>query len=379
MNEDNSIQQVNCNLSNSHLCVLLIEDNRMDAELLMDLFDSEKDIHIEWVSQLVDGIKKVENKSYDMILLDLNLPDSNGLSTFDKLNEKASDIPIIIITGDENPKQAVEAVKKGAQDYLIKNKWDASFLLPRAIRLSVERNTIRKKLLLANEQLKEKNKELDQFVYMLSHDLKVPLNSIIGFSDLLIRNETTLKEEVKDYSQYIFNSANNMQSLIEDLLAFTYTKKQTLTIDTISFNYCVDIAVQLLKMEIRCSDAKIERDSLPEVRGDQKMLVQLLQNLIGNALKYVDKKTPIVRLTCETVDQQLILGVKDNGIGISPEYFDKIFEPFKRLHSDDIYKGTGVGLAICKKIVERHNGKIWVESKPREGSHFKFYLSILNI
>ncbi|ETR74010.1 MAG: two-component hybrid sensor and regulator [Candidatus Magnetoglobus multicellularis str. Araruama] len=357
------------------LNVLLIEDNRMDAELFMDVFTNEEDIHIKWVTKLSEATEKIQKNHYDMLLLDLNLPDSTGLDTFNTLKTKAKDIPIVILTGDDNEQNALDAVRMGAQDYLVKKTYDANFLLPRTIRLSIERDHIRKQLNWANKALKEKNDSLNQFVYMVNHDLKVPLNSIIGFSQLLINEiDDNIFKNVKEFSQLIHHSGTKMAFLIEELFAFINAENQAMNMKKVSINDCVDEVTHMLTIEIEKANGQIFRDALPNVIGDNHLLTQVFQNLIGNALKYLDNKSPQIHITYEMLDNKHIIGVKDNGIGIRPEHFNEIFEPFKRLHTQDKYTGTGIGLAICKKIVDRHMGKIWVESESGNGSHFKFYL-----
>jgi len=369
-----------------NLSILLIEDNRMDAELLLDVFRNEQDIHFEWEQTLSEGLKILKNKHIDMVLLDLNLPDSKGIKTFEQYQLKAPDTPVIILTGDDNNQQAVDAIRKGAQDYLIKQVWDASYLIPRSIRLSVERANIRKQLFSANKSLVTKYKELDQFVHMVSHDLMTPLNSIIGFGHLLDEEvdkylcggtEKCSFSYMKEYVQEILNTSMKMSGLIQDLLALAYAENSELKLEDVILADCFAVAIKMLNQNIRETDAQIECDLLPDVKGDNHLLNQLFLNLISNAIKYVDNKIPKIQVTHDIVDNRSIIGVKDNGIGIKSEYFDEIFNPFKRLHSSQKYSGTGIGLATCKAIVERHHGKIWVESEPGKGSHFKFILGTL--
>jgi light-regulated signal transduction histidine kinase (bacteriophytochrome) len=225
----------------------------------------------------------------------------------------------------------------------------------------------------ANEELERKNAELDQFTYIASHDLQEPLRKVTAFSGMLRQDlGDSLPERAEKDLGFIMDAARRMQKLVQDLLALSRSGRMDMNCERISLNHCADRAIDSLGMRIKESRAEITRDQLPHVWGDQTMLTQLYQNLLSNALKFTDSNRPLVRLTAERINGQLILGVKDNGIGIDPKYTEQIFAPFKRLHGRGEYEGTGIGLAICRKTVERHNGKIWIESSRGKGAHFKF-------
>jgi len=163
-----------------------------------------------------------------------------------------------------------------------------------------------------------------------------------------------------------------MQRLIKDLLALSRTGRSAHKREKISLSECADQALEALAMRVKETGAQIIRDKLPDVWGDSTLLTELYQNLIGNALKFCENHHPLIHLTVEERDGDRIFGVKDNGIGIEPQYAEEIFKPFRRLHGRAEYEGSGIGLAICRKIIERHRGKIWVESEPGKGSHFRF-------
>ena len=229
----------------------------------------------------------------------------------------------------------------------------------------------------ANQELRRRNAELDEFTYVASHDLQEPLRKLTAFSSLLPRDSgRDLPEKAREDLEFITDAAQRMQLLIQDLLTLSRTGKSAMKHERVSLSACVDRALEALAAPIEETDAEISRDELPDAVGDASMLTQLYQNLIGNALKFNARvRRPMVHLTAEQDDGQWILGVRDNGIGIKPEYAEQIFAAFKRLHGRDEYAGTGIGLAICRKTVERHGGRIWVESEPDKGSHFKFTLS----
>jgi len=225
----------------------------------------------------------------------------------------------------------------------------------------------------ANEKLERKNTELDQFTYVASHDLQEPLRKVIAFSGMLRQDlGDRVPERAEKDLGFIVDAARRMQKLVQDLLALSRSGRVAMKWETVSLNHCVDQATETLAMRIKESQAEITRDDLPQVWGDRTMLTQLYQNLLSNASKFTGANRPLIRLTAERINGQLTLGVKDNGIGIESKYAEQIFAPFKRLHGRAGYEGTGIGLAICAKTVERHGGAIWVESKPGKGAHFKF-------
>jgi signal transduction histidine kinase len=175
--------------------------------------------------------------------------------------------------------------------------------------------------------------------------------------------------------EFITTSALRMQKLVSDLLDLSRAGSSQLNRERIALNDCVRTALEALSLRIEEASVQVTVDDLPEVYGDQTLLNQLFQNLISNALKFVSTRTPEIHVTCTHENGNVVIGVRDNGIGIDPQYVDKIFAPFKRLHGRKDYEGTGIGLAIARKAVLRHRGRIWVESEPDHGAHFKFTLS----
>ncbi|NUM54579.1 MAG: PAS domain-containing protein [Candidatus Hydrogenedentes bacterium] len=228
-----------------------------------------------------------------------------------------------------------------------------------------------------NAELQARNQELDEFTYIASHDLQEPLRKQVAFSDALREDlaEGNLDEVERDLAT-ITSAAKRMQTLVRDLLMLSRSGRQTMDWEVVDLNECVALALDALQFRIEQEQAVIVQTTLPSVRVDKTLMAQLYQNLIGNAIKFHGSSAPRVRLTVESTHEQYILGIADNGIGIKAEYGEQIFAPFKRLHGRHEYEGTGIGLAICRKIVERHGGRIWVESAPGQGSHFKFTLPI---
>lgn len=226
-------------------------------------------------------------------------------------------------------------------------------------------------------ELKSRNMELDEFSYVASHDLQEPLRKLVAFSKLLKSDlGGDLPEAAAADLHHITASATRMQALVQDLLALSRAGKSAMKIEAVHLAECVEDVRDALKIRIDESGAEIIHSELPAVEGDRTLLRQLLQNLIVNAIKFVPAgRQPRILVTAERSKDTIVFGVKDNGIGIEPEYVDQIFAPFKRLHGRGEYEGTGVGLTICRKVVERHGGKIWVESEPAKGSHVKFTIN----
>jgi PAS domain S-box-containing protein len=225
-----------------------------------------------------------------------------------------------------------------------------------------------------NEELLRSNRELEQFAYVASHDLQEPLRMVSSFTQLLsMRYKDQLDAEAQEFIKFAVDGASKMQELINDLLEYsriaTRGKNPVLT----DMHDILGQVMKNLSVIIQEKNALVTSDELPVIYADGGQMVQLLQNLIGNAIKFCDT-SPRIHVAVKEEKDHFLFTVSDNGIGIETQYFERIFQIFQRLHSRDEYGGTGIGLAICRRIVERHGGKIWVESKPGEGASFKFTL-----
>lgn len=228
-----------------------------------------------------------------------------------------------------------------------------------------------------NEELKRSNQELDQFAYITSHDLQEPLRAIAGYTQLLEREyQERLDPTAQEYISYVVDGATRMQHLIRDLLAYSRAGTCTQVFTATNCNQVLHRAVANLEVAIAESIATITHDPLPTLTVDKNQLLQLFQNLIGNAIKFCRDKPPQVHIAAELIEQAWRFQVRDNGIGIKPQHLDRIFVIFKRLHTRKEFPGTGIGLAICKKIVERHDGCIWAESQLGVGTTFYFTLPL---
>jgi light-regulated signal transduction histidine kinase (bacteriophytochrome) len=228
-------------------------------------------------------------------------------------------------------------------------------------------------LKLMNERLKKSNEELEQFAYIASHDLQEPIRMISNFSELLKQDfYDELSEEGRDYIDVISEGSERMAEIVSDLLDYSRIERRKKPFQDVDLNVVLKEAMSNIDLLIKNKEARITYDELPCVYADKVQLALVFQNLISNAIKFVKDKMPIVQISAYDKEDQHVISIKDNGIGISKEYHDKIFEIFKRLHSKDEYPGTGIGLSSCKKILERHRGDIWLESEPGKGSTFYF-------
>ena len=229
----------------------------------------------------------------------------------------------------------------------------------------------------ALEELERSNRELEEFAYIASHDLQEPLRMVSSFLQLLQdKYKGKLDEEADQYIHFAVNGAERMQGLIVDLLTYSSLFRRS-ELEPVDLNLVLNEVVSGLAAVIQESDATITNDDLPTVAGIKSQLLQLFQNLVSNAIKFRKPGTnPLVHISAKKWYREWIFSVRDNGIGIEPEYYDRIFQIFQRLHTRTEYPGTGIGLALCKKVVEGHNGRIWVESKPGEGTTFYFAVPV---
>ncbi len=252
----------------------------------------------------------------------------------------------------------------------------ANALLEERVRqrtIELEQQTER--LQLSNLALERSNIELQQFAFVASHDLQSPLRTISSFVQLLERRYSDeLDEQGQRWMRSASEATQRLSILIRDLLELSKVDSRAQSFRLVKLDDVVDSALLLLNESLEDTKAQIERSPLPEITGDRSQLVQLFQNLVSNAVKYSGNDTPRIRIDAERFGAEWEIRVRDRGIGIDAEHLDRIFEIFRRLHSQKAYPGTGIGLAVCRRVVTRHGGRIWVESTPGEGSTFKIRL-----
>lgn len=249
----------------------------------------------------------------------------------------------------------------------------------RAANESLERRVAErtKELAAANRELERSNDELRQFAYIASHDLQEPIRMVSCFGQLLrSRHAEQLNAEARQWLDFVIEGGQRMQELINDLLDYSRVDGQARPFQAVPLERVLEHVQANLRSSIRDTGAEITHDELPVVVADKPQLIQLLQNLVANAIKFHETGPPRVHLSATRGDDCWQVSVRDQGIGIDPKYHERIFDFFKRLHGRDRFPGTGIGLAICRRVVERHGGRIWVESQPGQGSTFRFTLPL---
>jgi signal transduction histidine kinase len=225
------------------------------------------------------------------------------------------------------------------------------------------------------EDLRRSNEELEQFAYVASHDLQEPLRKVASFCQALqLRYQDSLDERANQYIEFAVDGARRMQVLINALLALSRVGRGPDSSEAVDLDDVLVTAERALADEMQASGAQVHAESLPVVRGERSLLVSLFQNLIGNSVKFRGGEPPVVTVACSAGTGEWELSVADNGIGIEPEYAERVFQIFQRLHARDAYEGTGIGLALCRKIVERHGGRIWLDPAYSPGACFRLTL-----
>lgn len=374
----------------------------------------------------------------DLILLDIMMPEMNGYEVCQHLKSepKTREIPVIFISAKDEVFDKVNAFAVGGVDYiskpfqfeevlarieshltlrnLQKQLKEQNVLLQEEIssRLAVEKTLDEKNqvlqqeisnrcavekalqeqnlllqqeisnrqraesaLLKSNQELARSNAELEQFAYVASHDLQAPLATIASYAQLLEkRYKDQLDSQASKFIGNIVHGCTRMQTLIDDLLEYSRVGRSQKPFQIIDCNHVIQQVIANLQGAIRNNQAVVTYTELPAVMGDISQLVQLFQNLVSNAIKYRQDESPTVYINAYKQENNWLFSVSDNGIGIASQYQERIFQIFQRLHTQKEYSGTGIGLAICQKIVERHGGSIWVDSEPGQGSTFHFTL-----
>jgi signal transduction histidine kinase len=358
-------------MSGAPIDVLIIDDDMGDRmQIRRALAKSGVAHELVEAANMDEALQACEEKRFDTVILDYNMPGLDGLGGIARLRERRPLLPIIMSTGQGCEQVAAEAIKLGALDYLPKSDITGE-TIRRAIESAIQRASL-------NRKVAEQQEALENFARILAHDLKNPIASIVGFADLNafeLQKENFDRERVLQSCQRIGRAARNMQAIIETLRQYTQLDAKV-EFGPVSMRAVIDSVVENLERTIRERGADIVYGDLPTVRGNVPQLTQLMQNLIGNGIKYCEAATPVIRILArEQPGGSWQFEVRDNGIGIPARDCDRVFEPFKRLHSASRYEGTGLGLAICRKIIERHEGSIWCRSAEGEGTSFFFTLT----
>jgi signal transduction histidine kinase len=362
----------------NRLRVLLIEDSPSDAEIeIVELRRAGFDVAADVVDTREQVRERLKKNTYDVILADYSLPNFRGMDALNIVRESSLTTPLILVTGALNSETAVECVKQGAMDYVLKDHLARLAISVRRaledVRLRQERARAQEQLANKVEELARSNCDLEQFAYVASHDLQEPLRMVAAYTQLLSeRYQGKLDSTADRYIGYAVEGATRMQALLEDLLAFSRVGRSGAIPAPTDLNSAVDEVLKNLALALKEHSVTVTCNPLPTIMADRFQIVQLFQNLLGNAIKFRAKRNPCVTISAESKGPDWLFSVFDNGIGIAEEHKDLVFKIFQRLHTRTEYSGNGVGLAICKKIVEHNGGRIWVESELGRGSNFRF-------
>ncbi|WP_254565072.1 response regulator [Oscillatoria sp. HE19RPO] len=322
----------------------------------------------------------------DLILLDIMMPDLTGYEVCESLqsNPQTCKIPIIFLSALDDSTAKVKAFSSGGADYITKPFQTEEVLARIHKQLTIERlqrQLIQKnqELQTLNEELQRSNAELEQFAGIASHDLQSPLQLIMGYADMLLwQYDTLLDEKGEHYLSEISKASQRMNQLIHDLLSYSRVRSGKVELEPIDCEVVLAEALANLQEDINSSGACITHDTLPIVLGDRTQLIQLFQNILSNAIKFRRPQVPPKINISLTLNPENFaeFKIQDNGIGIAEEDYPVVFEIFKRIHAYNKYPGTGIGMSLCKKIVEVHGGRIWLTSQLHIGTTFFFTLTL---
>ena len=371
--------------------ILLVDDRKEDI-LSLEVILANSNYKFEKATSGREALRiLLKEQDFAIILIDVQMPLLDGLETamLIRESEKLRHIPIIFLTANiDRPNNVFKGYQAGAVDFMLKP------VVPEIIKAKVavfaelyrktQELTVQKQNLLALNieleksagELMRSNKDLEKFAYVASHDMQEPLRTIISYVELIQRRYNgSIDKEMGKYMDFVVDAGYRMRDLIMGLLEYSRADREEKPFELFNCEDVLKNVLANLQGSIEENKAIIESDPLPKVTASYLQILQLFQNLISNAIKFKKDGSPQIKVSYKKIEGYHLFSIGDNGIGIEPEYKDKIFEIFKRLHPIGEYMGVGIGLAICKKIVERHKGKIWVESVPGNGSTFYFTVS----
>jgi signal transduction histidine kinase len=364
--------------------VLLVDDDNLDQRLTKQALAKSSDrilFNVETAVTLDGALRLISVKRYDVILLDLGLPDSQGLETVKKVRNVNLQLPVIVLTGLADEELGLEAIKEGADDYVVKGNY-LEHVLVRIIRYSVRRKEVEDKLRKANEKLKENDELKNEFISMVSHELRTPLSIFKNvISNALAGVMGRISRKLRDNFETMNESINRLTRFIDNFLDISKIESGRMELHRFKLSMSELVCEVVDSFRQLARDKSIELQSIvPEsqliVDADRDKTIQVLTNLIGNAIKFVPVRKGRIIVQVKDLGEEVEVDVEDNGIGIEKEDTEKIFLRFTRIERDssDGTRGTGLGLPIAKQLVEMQGGRIWVESKPGEGSIFSFVI-----
>jgi signal transduction histidine kinase len=357
--------------------ILIVDDDGSTRKSLALVFEKHG-YKVETAQAGQKALEKTRESFFNLVLLDLNLPDMAGIDLVEPLKEMRPDIVVIMATAYASLETAVQALHKGASAYITKplNIDEVLATIREALekqRLVKEKKEAEEQLQHYAAQLERSNQELEEFAYMVAHDLQEPLRMVGGYVQLLAQAyQGKLDSNADDFIKYAVDGVARMQALINGMLEYARVDTQGQALEPTDAEIVLDRAITNLQMAIQESNGQITRDPLPTVMADPTQLTQVFQNLLSNGIKFRGKEPPHIHVSARQDGSEWTFSVQDNGIGIEPKYINHLFQMLQHLHPKGKYPGSGIGLAICKKIVERHRGRIWAESELGKGATFYF-------
>lgn len=327
------------------------------------------------------ALAALQRSSFDLLLADLMMPGMNGIALLRAALERDPTLVGIIMTGEGTIGTAVEAMQSGALDYILK-PFKLSAILPvlgRGLamrRLRLENAALERRVREHAAELEATNRELDAFTRSASHDLRSPLNAVLGFSYLLTKQlGPQISAEQRNWLVQIERSAQRMNRLIDALMRLSHLGRQALSVQAVDVAALVRGVVDDLRQEQPQHDVTLRIGELPETLADASLLRQLFVNLLSNAFKFTRKaEQAVIEVGCERQGEERVFVVRDNGSGFDMARADRLFDAFQRFHRADEFEGSGVGLSIVQRIVQRHGGRIWAQAVPGQGASFFFTL-----
>ena len=364
--------------------IMIVDDEPSNVLLLEQMLIHEGYESLHSTIDSTEFLKLFTEVEPDIILLDLNMPRVDGFEIMEQLKtvDPQSLVPILVLTALRDEETKLRALRSGAKDFLSKpfDLTEASLRIKNLLemrllhqRVQMHNQILEDQVQVRTAELKRSAEELTDFAYIASHDLQEPLRKIIAFGDRLVgKFGSVLNDTGKDYIDRMQKSAIRMKGLIDSLLHFSRVTTHSSPFQEIDLNEVLSEVLSDLEVQIERTKGKVEVDVLPKVEGEKFQMRQLFQNLISNALKYhSDEIVPMIKIKYAGFDGNLEeIYIEDNGRGFDEKHLDRIFRPFERLHGHSEYGGTGMGLAICHKIVAHHKGQITAKSQPNKGSTF---------
>jgi len=356
---------------------ILIVDDRKENLLATEKVLKNLNAGIFKANSGNEALSLMLRHQFAVVLLDVQMPEMDGFETARLMQEDESmrGVPIIFVTAiSKEEKYATQAAEIGAVDYIFKPINPE--ILRSKVRVYLDIYMQREQILKLNAVLQQSNEELERFAYICSHDMQEPVRMMNIYAQMLEEKDTGLPDEKKQkYLGFITKNAQHLQKMISDILEFSRVGREEIALEKVDCNHLVKEVLSEFESIIEQKKAEITCGKLPELETSPTLLRVLLQNLISNALKFQDgSKTPQVHIGAEWQADTWQFCVRDNGIGIDPAFYDKVFAIFQRIHRRDEYPGTGIGLSTCKKFIELIGGTIWFESTPGQGTVFFFTL-----